>query len=194
MYARKTKVINIVISVFLVLIVSYSGLKVYEKNRKDTFSLINERIGDRTRTQVEQYFIRDFKPKDWIIGRGMNGEYFCPGVNEGDGRISIYRSVIETGFLQIILNGGIISLTLLLLITIPAIIKGLFYSRNLLSKAAGIWIILFFLYAYPGMPAIFSLNYVLVWLSIGICYSQEIRNLSDIQIIKNIGQDKNPVS
>lgn len=192
-YANKTKIINMVLSVFLVLIISYAAVKVYENNRKDTFSLITRRIDDDTRTDVERYFYRDFELKDWIIGRGINGQYFCPGVNDGE-RISIYRGVIETGFLQIILNGGIISLCLFLLIAVPAIFKGLFYSKNLLSKAAGIWILLFFLYAYPGMPAIFSLNYMLVWFSISICYSEEMRNLSDDEIKINIIVDKNHIS
>jgi hypothetical protein len=172
-----------VLSVFLVLIISYAAVKVYENNRKDTFSLITRRIDDDTRTDVERYFYRDFELKDWIIGRGINGQYFCPGVNDGE-RISVYRGVIETGFLQIILNGGIISLCLFLLIAVPAIFKGLFYSKNLLSKAAGIWIILFFLYAYPGNPTIFSMNYILVWISFGICYSEEIRRTSDSDILK----------
>jgi hypothetical protein len=192
-YANKTKVINMVLSVFLILMVSYVAVKVYENNRKDTFSLITRRIGVDTRTDVEHYFYKDFELKDWIVGRGINGQYFCPGVNDGE-RISIYRGVIETGFLQIILNGGVISLALFLLIAVPAIFKGLFYSKNLLSKAAGIWILLFFLYAYPGMPAIFSLNYLLVWFSIGICYSEEMRDLSDDEVKIIIRADKNHIS
>lgn len=189
-YANKTKIINVVISGFFILIVFYTSLNVYEKNRKDTFSLINERIGDDTRSEVEQYFIRDFEPKDWIIGRGLDGQYFCPGVFDGE-RVSVYRGVIETGFLQIILHGGIIHLLLLLLITIPALLKGLFHSKNLFSRAAGIWIVLFFLYAYPGDPTIFSMNYILVWISVGICYSEKIRSMSDVDIFKIIKNDQN---
>lgn len=181
-WVNKTKVLRIVLLSFFIIIAAYAAFKFYEDNRKDTFSLITERIGDDTRSEVETYFYRDFKLKDWIIGRGMNGQYFCPGVEDAEGGISIYRSVIETGFLQIILNGGIISLFLFILITIPAMIKGMFHSNNLLSKAAGIWILLFYIYAYPGTPTIFSLNYILVWISIGICYSQYLRSLSDNDI------------
>lgn len=182
-YVNKTKVTNMILSVFLVLLLSYMAMKVYQENRKDTFGLLTERIGDDTRSEVERYFYSDFKTKDWLIGRGMNGQYFCPGVEDGEGRISVYRGVIETGYLQIILNGGIISLFLLVIIAIPGMIKGFFTSNNLLSKAAGIWIVLFFLYAYPGGPAIFTLNYTLVWISIGICYSEKIRKMSDTDIL-----------
>lgn len=183
-WVNKARVVRIVLLGFVIIIAAYTAMKLYENNRKDTFSLITERIDDDTRSEVETYFYRDFKIKDWIIGRGINGQYFCPGVEDGEGRISIYRGVIETGFLQIILNGGIISLLLFVLISIPALLKGLFHSDNLLSKAAGIWILLFYLYAYPGTPGIFSLNYILVWISIGICYSPQLRHLTDNDIME----------
>lgn len=191
-WVNKTRVVRIVLLGFFIVIAAYAALKFYEDNRKDTFSLITERIDDDTRSEVETYFYRDFKIKDWIIGRGINGEYFCPGVEDGEGRISIYRSVIETGFLQIILNGGIISLLLFVLISIPAMYNGLIHSNNILSKAAGIWIFLFYLYAYPGTPGIFSLNYILVWISIGVCYSNQLRNLTDNDI-KEWFRDTKPI-
>jgi hypothetical protein len=184
-YVNKTKVINIILSLFLILIMTFVAVRIYNENRRNTFSLITERIGQRTRSEVEQYFYRDMHAQDWLIGRGLNGEYFCPGVTEGIGKITIYRKVIETGYLQVILNGGLISLVLMLLIAIPAMFKGIFFSKNILGKAAGIWIFLFLLFMYPGTPTIFSLNYMLVWISISICYSEKIRNMSD-KGIKNL--------
>lgn len=181
---NKTNIIRIFFSVSFILIATYIAIHIYDANRKDTFALITERISLQTRGEVEQYFYSDLKTKDWIIGKGINGQYFCPGVEEGLGRPSIFRTVIETGYLQIILNGGIINLILFLLIMIPALVKGLFFSRNLLSKAAAIWIILFLLYLYPGTPTYFSLYYILVWISIGICYSPEVRRLSDKAILR----------
>ena len=70
--------------------------------------------------------------KDWIVGRGINGDTYCPNV-QGDA-ITNYRNVIETGYLQTILKGGVISLGLFLLIAIPAIIHGLFYSKICFQK------------------------------------------------------------
>jgi len=178
-YINKTKVVNIVLSLFLITMVTFVAIKVYNENRKNTFSLITERINQRTRSEVVKYFYRDMQIKDWIIGKGLNGEYFCPGVTEGVGRITIFRRVVETGYLQVILNGGLISLVLLLLIAIPGMIRGIFYSNNILSKAAGIWIFLFLLYMYPGTITKFSMHYLLVWISIGICYSKQICSLPD---------------
>jgi hypothetical protein len=191
-YYNKTKVVNIILSVFLITFLTFISIRIYNENRKDTFSLITERISQRTRSEVEQYFYRDMQTKDWIIGKGLNGEYFCPGVTEGIGKISIYRKVVETGYLQVILNGGIISLFLLLLITVPAMIMGIFYSKNILSKAAGIWILLFFVYMYPGTVTKFSMHYLLVWISVSICYSEQIRNLSDDYIKSMLNSNQRP--
>ncbi|HEY5124541.1 MAG TPA: hypothetical protein VIK14_12480, partial [Ignavibacteria bacterium] len=193
-YVNKTKVIYVIISIFIITLVSAAAVKIYNNNRKDTFNLITERIGKDTKSAVENYFYKDLKSEDWLIGKGINGRYFCPGVTEGMGRISVYRSVIETGYLQIILNGGIVSLVLILLIMIPAIVKGLFYSKNLLSKAAAAWIVMFFIYEYPGIPSIFSLNYILVWISIGICYSKELCQIPENKMTSLLRQKDKPVS
>jgi len=113
--------------------------------------------------------------KDWIAGRGIDGQYYCPSGATEDG----FRGVIESDYLQIILKGGMISLGLLLLITIPAIFKGFFNSKNILSKAAATWILLWLVALFPATVTTFSLNYIMVWISIGICYSKKIRNMDE---------------
>ena len=129
-----------------------------------------ERGTNDTRTGVEVYFFNDLNTVTGSLVKGINGQYFCPDIDENS--ISGYRRIIETGYLQIILNGGIISLVLILLITIPAIFKGLFYSRNTLSKAAGTWVFLWVVYLYPTTMQGFSLYYAIFWMAVGICYSE----------------------
>jgi hypothetical protein len=123
------------------------------------------------------------KPVDWIIGKGINGQYYCPGVELGQGRVSIFRRGIETDYLTIILKGGIVSLGLMLLIILPAIVKGFFKSKNLLAKASATWIFLYLVSLYPAPVTTFTLNYLIVWISIGLCYSQKFRNLTDDDLI-----------
>jgi len=180
LYANRARLIIIINSLIIFTAILFLTVNFYNERKNDAFSYITGRIAEDTRTGVELYFYEDMQSRDWIIGKGINGTYYCPNIEEGAS--SIYRSVIETGYLQIILKGGVISLGLLLLIAIPAIIKGLFYSNNILSKASGIWIFLFLLYLYPGLQPSFSLHYLLVWISIGICYSREIRNMPDEEI------------
>ncbi len=153
------------------------ALELFTSNSNNIFEYITDRGMEDTRSTVELCFYQDLSSLDWIIGKGMMGEYFCPGIDPND--VTGYRSTIETDYLQIILKGGLISLALFLLITIPAIFKGLFYSDNLLSKAAAIWIVWILLNMYPSTIHTFTMQYVLLWIAVGICYSKNIRYMPE---------------
>lgn len=186
LYVNKIKFTTLVFSLFLVTLLGAAGFKYYSDNKKGTFSVLTSRIGEDTRSAVEVCLYDDMKTEDWIIGKGMLGQYYCPGVDEASTENSFtdYRNMIETDYLNIILKGGIISLGLVLLITIPAVIKGIFYSKNVLSKAAGIWILFWILDLYPATVTTFTLNYVIVWICVGICYSSTIRNMPEEDVKK----------
>lgn len=185
-FTSKNRILKIVFSILMAILLT-TGIA-YMQTIYNFFQSSNitswfmDRIGQDTRSEVEEYFFRDMKTIDWIVGKGLSGKYFCPGVLEGPGRISVYRMGIETDYLNIILKGGLVSLGLKLLILIPAIIKGLFYSNNMLSKAAALWILMYLTYLYPAPVTTFSLNYLLVWISVGLCYSKEIRSIKESQI------------
>lgn len=161
------------------------SLDFYSNNKSGAFSLITERLDEDTRTGVELYFYADMELKDWILGRGMSGTYYCPLESFYDYDVPDYRSGVETDYLTIILKGGVISLFLLLIISITAMIKGFFYSKNSLSKAVGAWILMWLISLYPSTVTTFTMNYLLVWISIGICFSPDIRNLSDEVLIES---------
>ncbi len=167
------------------LVISIASLFVFSMKDHHIFNFLIERGEEDTRTGVEVWMYADMSPTDWVIGKGIKGQYYCPVVeNVNDAEGAGYRDNIETGYLQIILKGGIISLALLLLMFVPAVYKGLFKSKNVLSKAAALWIFLWIIYLYPSGGIVFTMNYVLVWIAVGICYSEKIRNLPD-STIKN---------
>jgi hypothetical protein len=175
-------------NLFLFLVLSgavFAGYKLYLQNRYGLFIRITERFSQDSRSGVERFFFKDMNTMDWIIGKGLNGKYYCPGIEQHP--YTVYRTVIETGYLQIILKGGIISLLLLLLIALPAMIKGLFYSSNMLAKSAGLWILLSILSLYPATVTTFSMSYILFWISVVICYSDKIRFLTDDEVFEAIG-------
>lgn len=180
LFSTKRKLLVIYLSILTTVIGMFYISTNYKTNKNGLFSFISEKGDEDTRTGVEIYFYNDMETKDWIIGRGMHGEYYCPGI--GENQLNDYRDLVETGYLQIILKGGIIKLILYLLITIPALFLGLFYSKNILSKAAGIWILISVLSLYPTTVESFSLQYFLIWISVGICYSKKTRTLSDNSI------------
>lgn len=146
--------------------------------QENLFGRITNHIGENTREIVYNAFFKDLSMKDWVIGKGFLGGYYCPGAEKGQDT----RFLIESGYLQTILKGGIISLVLFLLIALPAAYLGIVKSKNILCKASGTIVILWLIDMFPwGMPAI-NIRYILVWTCIGICYSKVIRNLSEAEI------------
>lgn len=176
----RKNIFNKLFILVLFFFISYLALDIYKENKDGLFSLITERINQDTRTGGEEYFYKDMKTIDWIIGKGINGKYYGPDLNVNSN--TDFRTVIETGYLQIILNGGIISLGLLLMIILPAAIKGIFYSKNMFSKAAGLWILLYIMNSYPAAVNTFTLNYILVWIAVSVCYNRDLRNMSENKV------------
>jgi hypothetical protein len=169
-----------ILGLFLILIVLFSIIYMYIISIKDgdygMFDSIIKRSGEDTRSEAVLYFVNDMNYKDWIIGKGINGQYFSP---TEDG---YYRSGIESDYLNIILKGGIVSLGLQLLILFPASYKGIFKSKNMLSKAAGVWILFYLVCLYPSPNTKFTLFYLIVWAAVGICYSKRILEMSDSSV------------
>jgi hypothetical protein len=183
-YVISTKKKALIIVLAVVLLGAGAAFASIMKNPPAMFGFLLDRGDTDTRTGVEVYMYADMSPVDWVIGKGIKGQYYCPIVdNVNDAEGLGYRDNIETGYLQIILKGGIISLGLLLFMFVPAVYKGFFKSSNVLCKASSMWIFLWIVYLYPSGGIVFNMNYVLVWVAVGICYSDKIRNLSD-QTIK----------
>ena len=166
--------------IFLILIVvsSFTGAYfLFNKYQDVLFARITERIEQNTRDQIFTGFFSSMSTQDLIYGKGFDGTYYAPTIEENDN-----RSIIECGYLQTILKGGIVNLALFLLIALPAAFLGIVKSNNTIAMAAGTIIILWLIDMFPwGMPAL-NIRYILVWICISICYSKEIRNLSEAEI------------
>ncbi|UJH91748.1 hypothetical protein LZ575_03430 [Antarcticibacterium sp. 1MA-6-2] len=153
------------------------GLEFFTSSKSGIFEYITDRGLEDTRSSVELCFYQDLNPKEWIVGKGMDGEYYCPGIDPDD--VTGYRKTIETDYLQLVLKGGLVYVFIFILITIPAIIKGLFFSKNLLTKAAACWIIWVLLNMYPATVNTFTLQYILLWIAVAICFSPFLRNMEE---------------
>ncbi|MDN3603808.1 hypothetical protein QWZ00_11850 [Belliella kenyensis] len=189
-YLKKGSFRSILVVVGMMIFSSLLTLGLDRISNSGLLANLTKRGLEDTRSNVEANFYEDMQPIDWIIGRGMSGEYYCPGIIWGDGEPSVYRSVIETDFLQMILKGGFVSLGLLMLILIPAAILGIFKSRNLFTLSCGIWILLGVINMYPSSVNTFTLNYMLIWVCVRICFSKSLRNLNNHQIMKILNPKK----
>ncbi|MGB4845380.1 MAG: hypothetical protein WBP16_13015 [Ferruginibacter sp.] len=187
----KKKFLIIYASVLLSVVTIYYISNIYKQSEGGLFGYLMARGDEDTRSGVEEYMIADMSETDWIIGKGIAGEYYCPNIDVND--VTGYRSVIETGYLQMMLKGGAVSLVLYLLIGIPAMFLGLFASKNILSKACGMWILLSTIYIYPIVVTGFDVRYLIYWLAISICYSKKLRNIPD-DVLKEFFQRKDKIS
>ena len=128
-----------------------------------------------TRREVEISFLADMKPLDWLIGRGWFGCYYDPMFEK-------YRMGIETGYLTLILRGGVLYLLLYLWVLVESAYKGLIKSNNKVAKSFALYIIIQILLLYPGGQPSFSLNYITLWLGVFVCLTKRLREMNDVEI------------
>jgi hypothetical protein len=170
----KYKIVMFLLSGGVLVLLGSVSVYLLTSSEAEFVSYLQQRGVEDTRTGVERYFFSDMEGLDWVIGRGMMGMYYSPTMGQGN-----YRGTIETDYLNMVLKGGFVQVVLFMLILLPAIYKGLFQSRNTLSKAAALWILFWMLNTHPSTVQVFTMNYILVWIGVGICYSDTLRNLSE---------------
>jgi hypothetical protein len=126
-------------------------------------------------------FIEQTSGKELIIGRGALGRYYSYYFEafEPDGRVNI-----ECGYLQIVHKSGLVMLMPFLILTISAVIQGLFDSKNNLTKAAALIVLGRLLYMIVhGLPSV-DPTYVLFWLAVGACLNKKLR-YADVNLFNN---------
>lgn len=147
---------------------------------------LNNRLTEDSRSNVFTDLFKGMEEHE-LFGKGMNGTYYSPsgGENPDEGIVWMdveYRNVIENGYMQLFLNGGIVYDVLFLLIMLPAVFLGFFKSKNQLVKSFSIliflWLIDMIVY---GMPRLIY-GYVIVWIGVGVCYKKSLRDKTDFEI------------
>jgi hypothetical protein len=153
---------------------------------KFNFNFFLERAdsGFESRDMIFLEFYDDFNlnPIDWYIGRGPFGAFSSIMGNEMNNK----RLLIENGYFQYILKQGLFFLIPFIIVSIAASFNGFFRSKNHLSKAAAILIIvnLIDMFGY-GLPFL-GLKYLNLLIAFGFCFSPTIRNMNDFEIRKII--------
>lgn len=180
------------IAILITLLLLIGGISFYLQESTGTFSLLTERAKENTREEVFLAYAIDMaNPKDLILGRGMFGEYYCPGIDKDEeaDEFKDYRKDIECGYLQIILKGGIIYLLLYLSIFCLAIYKGL-KSSNQLSKSCTCLLLIQLIDMFPFGLHAFNIKTFIIWLAIAICLDVDIRKMKDIEVMNILFKKK----
>lgn len=151
---------------------------------------MNDRLLEDSRDNLYSDFLKDMN--DYIyFGKGLNGKYYFPMAQhelEGDQEAGVvfnattYRNNAENGYLQLILTGGVVHVILFMLVLLPASFHGIFRSSNQFSKACGVIILLQLINMLVVSTPNLSILYILVWISVGVCYKTSIRKKTDQEI------------
>lgn len=144
----------------------YMGYDYIEKRFLSTFILLQERAFDNTRYWVEHDYYRDMRGWDYIIGRGSEGLVYSSELGR--------RPMIETGYLNMILHGGVIYLFLYLYLLVISAIRGICSNNNLL-KAMSMFIFIMIACLYPGGHLSFSLGTTALWTCVACCSNSKFR-------------------
>lgn len=145
----------------------------------DKFDFLMSRIGDDTRSGVENDLIKDLDMLSWIFGRGMYGTYYSPTAID-----NIHREMIETGYLNMILKGGIINLVLYVALLLKTIYNGIFKSRNNLGIAFGYVALMYLVRLYPAGHINMTFEFCILWFGIAFCNYKNLYMASNEEIKK----------
>lgn len=127
---------------------------------------------ENTRSQVELLFIYDLASSpasDWIIGRGIDGAYEQISQNMETMETQSERDVIETGYLYLILKGGIVYLLLIMIFLFTAFFKGISCHKPLFTGLS-LFLLIYLLDLYMTNPvSFFSVKTVIFWFIVSLC-------------------------
>lgn len=175
---RQSRTVRIFFIAFVFIIITFFSILIMQT---DISSMMLYRWNADTRSGVNEALLSSMSTPELLFGKGINGSYYLPLGGESD----IYggqRYICETGFLTLILKGGILMATIYILLWLVPAFMGIFKSKNTFCKFAGLYLLWNVLYLYPfGLPE-FGFNQLLVWMLAGIVSSPVIRRLSDKQI------------
>jgi len=111
------------------------------------------------------------------------GTYFSDFFHSTGGDIDT-RNHVEVGVLSIMLKTGIIGLFLHAGILLFAAYLGMYKSKNLFSFGIGLILLQYFDLQFIKYPMAFTLDNFLLWFFIGLSFSKELRQMSDLDILK----------
>lgn len=204
-YMRKdihTKVLNNVRLVFLItplvlFLLGVSGIfnvfKMEEYLKKDITTIGTNTRGDQaeisltidTRTFIyDEVITSAIKNKYWLLGRtparGNESETFGWMLYEITGRDE--RMSNEVGIANVFTWTGIIGVILYMMIFVKASYLAINRSNSTYAKILGVYVAFRWLLAWIEDMNNFTLNYLMIWIMIGLCVSHSFREMTDEEV------------
>ncbi|MCM1332613.1 MAG: hypothetical protein NC248_08395 [Bacteroides sp.] len=145
------------------------------------FSKILERGMEDTRSAVELEMLYQLESThDVLKGRGITGTYESITVNSEE---ITEREGIETGYLNLILKGGVVYLIIMAILFVPPIFLGFLNSRNRYMKILSCCNLLFIMaFCAANNNMTFSIRYFLFIFGSYLIYQKKYRRMTNNQI------------
>lgn len=160
----KVKFKNFILLSTAFIIFYYFGMDIIESK----FSVLSNRMYDDTRTWAEDEFYKGMDEVDWLVGKGSTGAFYSP-------YFCTKRNLIETGYLHLVLKGGIFYSIAWCYLLLVSFIKG-FFAKSMMVRVMAFYILPFipglYLFGHPVM----DIPYFILWICIICCNSPMIRN------------------
>lgn len=164
------------VKVFMIIMGSILGLLLLQLNMDNLTSGVFKRMSNRatedSRSFVEELFFVDFATspaEDWIFGRGMDGGYYQIVRNEDTGEESDNRKGIETGYLQLVLKGGLVYAVCIVLIIVNAIGRARRDKDVVVSRYLVMVMLSYLIDLYTTTPICYYMpRTVIFWFVIGV--------------------------
>ena len=121
----------------------------------------------------------------WLLGRtparGNDSEFF--GMHEAEYTGRYERSANEIGLANVFTWTGVVGVVLYFIIFYRSSFLAINRSRNIYSKMLGVYVAFRWLFSWIEDVNNFSLNYFMLMVMIGICFSHSFRNMSDKEVL-----------
>lgn len=178
-YFMYDRYISKIKAIFIAVLVILCGYALFTNLSDSFFAIMLERGTVDSRSGVEDAFFADMTSTfDWIFGRGWFGVYF-------DRMFRQYRAGVETGWLSLILRGGLIYLVSYVSVLLLSFINGFFRSKNIFCKSLAVLCLMQIVSLYPyGWPA-FNFFHLTIWIGVWVCNNRRYREMND-ELVKNI--------
>lgn len=113
------------------------------------------------------------------IARGYDSISFGEGVDQAMGIKRGERQSCETSILNVFNYFGIIGVVIYFIIFFRASFLAIYRSQNIFISVIGIYVAFRWFFAWIEDFSRFDLNYLFLWIFIGMCYSPVFRNMSN---------------
>jgi O-antigen ligase len=141
----------------------------------------DENLAADTRTFLYYEVFRSLINEEaFIFGLGASGSYESYSFSY---LVDNRRYASETGFLNVLLNMGIVGVVSYFFVLYSASYYALFRSNNSLAKMIGLFLIFRWVLFFVEDMTAYGVSMYFLWISIGLCYSNRFRNLTDADLV-----------